>query len=60
MKGIPNRIGVRGGMHKVRPNIGAARLGLVNVLITDRDTARGMLDALKSEGAATTLGDRGV
>ena len=51
MKGIPNRIGVSGRMHKVRPNIGAARTGLLNVLITDQDTAREMLGILRSEDA---------
>jgi deoxyribonucleoside regulator len=49
MKGIPNRIGVSGGLHKVRPNIGAARSGLINVLITDHGAATEMLRVLKSE-----------
>ena len=60
MKGIPNRIGVSGGMHKVRPNIGAARAGLLNVLITDQDTAREMLATLRSEDAVASSGDRRV
>ena len=61
MKGIPNRIGVSGGTHKVRPNIGAARAGLINVLVTDHDTAREMLGILKSEEAtAASSGDRKV
>jgi len=60
MKGIPNRIGVSGGMHKVRPNIGASRAGLLNVLITDQDTAREMLATLRSEDAVASSGDRRV
>ncbi len=58
IKGIPNRIGVSGGMHKVRPNIGAARAGLINVLITDQDTAREMLGIIKSEEATASSCDR--
>ena len=58
MKGIPNRIGVSGGMHKVRPNIGAVRAGLLNVLITDHDTAREMLRILSSEDAVASSDDR--
>ncbi len=54
MKGIPNRIGVSGGLHKVRPNIGAARSGLINVLITDHDAATEMLNVLKSEEEPAT------
>lgn len=60
MKGIPNRIGVSGGAHKVRPNIGAARAGLLNVLITDEETAKGMLEILKSEDATVPSNDRGL
>ncbi len=60
IKGIPNRIGVSGGRHKVRPNIGAARAGLLNVLITDQDTAREMLGILESEHATASSGDRSV
>ncbi len=60
MKGIPNRVGVSGGMHKVRPNIGAARAGLLNVLITDDDTAREMLDILESEDATASSSGRRV
>jgi deoxyribonucleoside regulator len=54
MKAIPNRIGVSGGPHKALPNIGAVRAGLLNVLITDEDTAREMLDLLKREGTGHT------
>ncbi|MGB3635819.1 MAG: sugar-binding transcriptional regulator [Rubrobacteraceae bacterium] len=49
MKAIPNRIGVSGGPDKALPNIGAVRAGLLNVLITDEDTAREMLDILNNE-----------
>lgn len=51
MKSIPNRIGVSGGPGKVLANIGAVRAGLLNVLITDEDTAREMLDTLNNEDA---------
>lgn len=54
MKRIPTRVGVSSGAHKPLANIGAARSGLLNVLITDEDTARKMLDILKSEDAATS------
>jgi deoxyribonucleoside regulator len=50
MKRIPNRIGVSSGAHKPLANIGAVRSGLLNVLITDDDTARSMLDILNDEG----------
>ncbi len=49
MKAIPNRVGVSGGPNKALPNIGAVRAGLLNVLITDEDTAREMLDILNAE-----------
>jgi deoxyribonucleoside regulator len=49
MKNIPNRVGVSGGPNKALPNIGAVRAGLLNVLITDEDTAKEMLDILVSE-----------
>lgn len=51
MKRIPNRIGVSSGTHKPLANIGAVRSGLLNVLITDEDTARTMLDILEDEGS---------
>lgn len=54
MRAIPNRIGVSGGPNKALPNIGAVRAGLLNVLITDEDTATEMLDLLNSEDPATT------
>jgi deoxyribonucleoside regulator len=52
MKNIPNRIGVSGGPNKALPNIGAVRAGLLNVLISDEDTAREMLDVLDREASA--------
>lgn len=51
MKRIPNRIGVSSGTHKPLANIGAIRSGLLNVLITDEDTARKMLDVLGDESS---------
>jgi DNA-binding transcriptional regulator LsrR (DeoR family) len=56
IKAIPNRIGVSGGPGKARPNIGAVRAGLLNVLITDEDTARKMLDILNRVDALTDSG----
>lgn len=53
MQAIPNRIGVSGGPNKALPNIGAVRAGLLNVLITDENTAREMLDVLNTENAPT-------
>jgi deoxyribonucleoside regulator len=53
IKAIPNRIGVSSGSHKPLANIGAARSGLLNVLITDDDTARKMLDVLDDESSAS-------
>jgi deoxyribonucleoside regulator len=40
---IPLRVGVSWGAQKALANIGAARSGLVNVLITDENTAHEML-----------------
>lgn len=41
-KNIPIRIGIAGGPEKLSAIIGAARGGLVNVLITDLETARAL------------------
>ncbi|CAN5722975.1 sugar-binding domain-containing protein [soil metagenome] len=46
---VPNRVGVSSGAEKPRANIGAARSTLLNVLITDEDTAVRMLDILDDE-----------
>ena len=47
---IPVRVGVSWGPSKAVPNVGAARAGLVNVLITDEETAEEMLRVLEREG----------
>lgn len=47
---IPERIGVGSGPTKPAANIGAARAGLMNVLITDEVTAGQMLDIMNGEG----------
>ncbi|MGH3088849.1 MAG: sugar-binding transcriptional regulator, partial [Rubrobacteraceae bacterium] len=49
LKRIPTRVGVASGPEKPAANIGAARSGLLNVLITDEDTAAKMLDILDNE-----------
>jgi DNA-binding transcriptional regulator LsrR (DeoR family) len=46
LRKIPERIGVGSGPEKPAGNIGAARSGLINVLITDEETAGRMLDML--------------
>jgi deoxyribonucleoside regulator len=46
---IPNRMGVASGPEKPLANIGAARSNLLNVLITDEDTARKMISILDDE-----------
>lgn len=43
---IPTRVGVSWGSQKALANIGAARSGLINVLITDENAARKMLEIL--------------
>lgn len=58
MRAIPNRIGVSGGPGKALANIGAVRAGLLNVLITDEDTAAEMLGILEGEEAPAKLGAR--
>jgi DNA-binding transcriptional regulator LsrR (DeoR family)/ADP-ribosylglycohydrolase len=40
---VPRRIGVAGGRQKVEAILGAARGGLINVLITDESAAHGLL-----------------
>lgn len=46
---IPTRVGMGWGKQKALANIGAARSGIVNVLITDEATAREMLEILDAE-----------
>jgi len=41
---VPVRIGVAGGVAKLRPILGALRGGLVTVLVTDQATVDGVLD----------------
>ena len=52
---VTNRVGVSSGAEKPMANIGAARSSLLNVLITDEDTAVGMLDILDDEGTSSAL-----
>ncbi len=49
---IPTRVGVSWGLQKTLANIGAAQSGLINVLITDENTARKMLDVQSGESPA--------
>jgi deoxyribonucleoside regulator len=49
---IPNRVGVNSGAVKPMANIGAARSSLINVLITDEDTAGKMLYIVDDESPA--------
>jgi len=49
LRHVPNRVGVSSGAEKPRANIGAARSSLLNVLITDADTAGKMLEILDDE-----------
>lgn len=56
MWAIRNRSGVSGGPGKALANIGAVRAGLLNVPITDEDTAAEILGILNNEEAATDLG----
>ena len=46
------------GPGKALANIGAVRAGLLNVLITDQDTATEMLGILKDEEDSTDLDAR--
>jgi deoxyribonucleoside regulator len=54
MSRIPNRVGVSWGAQKALANVGAVRSGLLNVLITDDDTAREMLGIHENENAGTS------
>ena len=56
MRRIPHRIGVSWGADRPLGNIGAVRAGLLNVLITDENAARRMLEILDSEIAPTSSG----
>ena len=52
---VPTVAGVAGGDTKAAAILGALRTGLLSVLITDEDAARGVLD-LAGRGVATTPG----
>jgi deoxyribonucleoside regulator len=56
LKGIPVRIGVSSGPEKPLANIGAARSTLINVLVTDEDTARAMIRLLNEEDPGVAPG----
>lgn len=49
LRRVPIRVGLGWGVRKASANIGAARSGLVNVLVTDEATAREMLLILETE-----------
>jgi deoxyribonucleoside regulator len=52
MRRVPLRVGVGWGAAKALPSIGAVRAGLINVLVTDEECARAMLDNLAAERLA--------
>ena len=41
---IPSKIGIAGGMRKMEAVIGAIRGGYINILITDTDLAKGLIE----------------
>lgn len=55
LRNIPLRVGVSWGVQKAAANVGAARSGLINVLVTDENTAREMLNMLN--GSMGSLND---
>ncbi|MDX6381020.1 MAG: deoxyribonucleoside regulator [Rubrobacteraceae bacterium] len=57
MRRIPHRIGVSWGVDRPLANVGAVRAGLLNVLITDEDAARRMVEILDSESPAVSSTD---
>lgn len=57
---IPTRVGVSWGSRKAPANVGAARSGLVNVLVTDETTAREMLDILENESFTASPSENGA
>jgi DNA-binding transcriptional regulator LsrR (DeoR family) len=46
---IPLRVAVSSGIDKARSNVGAARSGLINVLITDEHAAQEMIEIVEAE-----------
>ena len=57
MKRIPDRIGVNWGANRTPGNIGAVRSGLLNVLITDEETAKRTVEILNSESPTVSSTD---
>lgn len=57
---IPLRIGVSWGIQKAIANIGATQSGLVNVLITDENAAKEMLDVLEGESPTVSPSNNGA
>ena len=57
IKRIPLRVGVSWGSGKALANVGAARSGLLDVLVTDEETAKMMMSFLKDEETGTTRTD---
>jgi DNA-binding transcriptional regulator LsrR (DeoR family) len=53
---VPTRIGVSWGVKKALANVSVARSGVVNVLITDEDTAREMLRLAEDDAPAPAVG----
>lgn len=49
MRNAPLRVGVGWGAAKALPSIGAIRAGLINVLVTEEECAREILDILETE-----------
>ncbi len=47
LRAIPIRLGVAGGRAKAIPILGAARSGLINLLVTDEAAAQGIVEALE-------------
>ena len=41
---IPSKIGIAGGMRKLDAVIGAIRGGYINILITDTELAKGLIE----------------
>jgi DNA-binding transcriptional regulator LsrR (DeoR family) len=44
LQAIPYRMGVAGGIGKVKPILGALRAGYINILITDNNAAEQLLE----------------
>lgn len=57
LRRIPRRIGVAGSRQKARAILGAARGGLINILVTDESAAQELLALTEPAGAAGDLPD---